>query len=137
MTDQPREALAALRFNFVEAPDDVWGDSPYHVDGLHVDVERTVRAALEQASESPGPSPVGLVLRGRKGVGKTHLLGWVRRTVQGDGGYFFLIQLTGGEAFWANAAEAIRRGLSRPSTDGKRQLVLLLERLCVRGGRLH
>jgi hypothetical protein len=134
MTDQLREALAALRFNFVEAPDDVWGDSPYHVDGLHDEVERTVRAAIERASESSGPSPVGLVLRGRKGVGKTHLLGWVRRTVQGDGGYFFLIQLTGGEAFWANAAEAIRRGLSRPSAGGKRQLVLLLERLCARVG---
>lgn len=134
MTDQEREALAALRFNSVEAPDDVWSASPYHVDGLHADVERTVRERIARTIESTGTSPVGLVLQGRKGVGKTHLLGWVRRVVQGEGGYFFLIQLSGGDAFWADTAEAIRRGLSRVTDGGQRQLTLLLERLCARIG---
>jgi uncharacterized protein DUF87 len=138
MTEQQREAereaLAALRFRWVEAPDDVWTYSPYHVDGLHQDVERTARAGIGDAVASTGPSPVGLVLQGSKGVGKTHLLGWVRREVQRADGYFFLIQLTGGEAFWPDTAEAIVRGLSRPVESGARQLVLLLERLCARIG---
>ncbi|MGH3879949.1 MAG: ATP-binding protein [Actinophytocola sp.] len=125
-----REALAALRFNSAETPDHVWHTSPYHVDGLHEEVERVVRSGVRDAASSDGPSPIGLVLQGQKGVGKTHLLGWVRREVQRAGGYFFLIELNSGESFWADTAEAIRHGFLRRAEDGGNQLVRFLEQLC-------
>lgn len=131
---QLREALAALRFNWSETPDHVWSTSPYHVDGLHEDVEQAVRYGIQDANWSEGPSPIGLVLRGQKGSGKTHLLGWVRREVQRQEGYFFLVALTRGDAFWNDVAAAVRTGLLRSDDAGESQLMLFLRRLCVRIG---
>lgn len=130
MTEHLREALAVLRFNSVETPDDVWTTSPAHVDGLHTKAERRLRAAIGDAGASTGPSPVGLVLTGQKGVGKTHLLGSVRRMVQQEGGYFVLTELTSGKAFWDDIAHAMRSELLRANDDGDLQLTTLLRRLC-------
>ncbi|MGA6165291.1 helicase HerA domain-containing protein [Amycolatopsis magusensis] len=130
MTDDLREALAVLRFNSAETPDDVWHTPASHVDGLHVRAEHRIKAGIEDARTSTGPSPVGLVLQGEKGVGKTHLLGSVRRAVQRKGGYFFLVELTTGDAFWEDVAEAMRSELHRANDEGERQLTVLLRQLC-------
>jgi hypothetical protein len=130
MTEHLRAALAVLRFNSAETPDDVWHTSPFHIDGLHTNAERRIQAGIADAKASSGPSPVGLVLQGRKGVGKTHLLGLVRRMVQQEGGYFFLIELTSGDAFWDDVADAMRSELRRVDDDGELQLTVLLRQLC-------
>jgi hypothetical protein len=134
MTEQQRKALATLRFNSAETPDDVWHTSPSHVDGLHVRAEHRIRAGIADARTSAGPSPIGLVLQGQKGVGKTHLLGSVRRMVQHEGGYFFLIELTEGRAFWADVADAMRSELRRATDEGELQLTVLLRQLCDQAG---
>ncbi|SDP90060.1 ATP-binding protein [Lentzea jiangxiensis] len=132
MTAQLREALAALRFNSAETPDDVWQTSPSHVDGLHPRAEHRIRTGIADAKASTGPSPIGLALQGRKGIGKTHLLGSVRRVVQREGGYFFLIELTSGQMFWDDVADAMRSELLRANDDGVFQLTVLLKQLCER-----
>lgn len=132
MTAQLREALAALRFNSAETPDDVWQTSPSHVDGLHPRAEHRIRTGIADAKASTGPSPIGLALQGRKGIGKTHLLGSVRRLVQQEGGYFFLIELTSGQMFWDDVADAMRSELLRTNDDGDFQLTVLLRQLCQR-----
>ncbi|MFD9705927.1 ATP-binding protein [Lentzea sp. NPDC059081] len=134
MTARLREALAALRFNSAETPDDVWQTSPSHVDGLHPRAEHRISAGIADAKSSTGPSPIGLALQGRKGVGKTHLLGSVRRMVQREGGYFFLIELTSGQMFWDDVADAMRSELLRPSDVGDLQITVLLKQLCERAG---
>ncbi|MFJ1759243.1 ATP-binding protein [Amycolatopsis sp. NPDC088138] len=125
-------ALAALRFDWADTPDHVWRDSPYHVDGLHADALAALDTGIRDATASDGPSPIGLVLRGLKGVGKTHLLGLVRRHVHRARGYFFLDEVTAADAFWDNTAEALRRGLSRPDETGESQLKAFLLRVCLR-----
>jgi uncharacterized protein DUF87 len=132
MTPPRQQALARLRFNFAETPDDVWHTSPSHVDRLHDRVQHRIRAGIADAKNSHGPSPIGIVLQGRKGVGKTHMLGSVRRMVQDEDGYFFLIQLTTGEAFWEDVATAMRSELLRTNDNGDLQLTELLRRLCDR-----
>jgi len=132
MTDELRRALAALRFNFAETPDDVWRTSPSHVDGLHIRADLRIKAGVANAADSDGPSPIGLVLQGQKGIGKTHLLGSARRVVQDKGGYFFLVELTKGEAFWTDVASAMRSELRRLNEDGDLQIIALLRRLCLR-----
>ena len=129
MTTPQREALAALRFNWSETPDHVWTPSPYHVDGLHGVVEREIIADIAKAAASDGPSPIGLVVQGQKGVGKTHLLGWVRQQVHRVGGYFVLFELKSGNTFWEEAAASVRDGLLRPGEAGT-QLTRLLTALC-------
>ncbi|MGW6445134.1 ATP-binding protein [Lentzea sp. NPDC055074] len=130
MTAQLREALAALRLNSVLTPDDVWRTSPSHVEGLHTRAEYRIRTAIADARDSRGPNPIGLVLQGRKGVGKTHLLGTVRRMVQETGGYFFLIEVSSAVMFWEDVADAMRSELLRTDDDGELQLVVLLRQLC-------
>lgn len=134
MTDPRREALAVLRFDWAETPDHIWSTSPYHVDGLHERVEQEIRLGINDANWSEGPSPIGLVLQGQKGVGKTHLLGWVRREVQRQKGYFFLIALNSGKSFWSDAADAVRSGLMRRDDNGDTQLARFLRQLCARAG---
>lgn len=125
-------ALATLRFDWADTPDHVWLDSPYHVDGLHADALAALDTGIRDAVASDGPSPIGLVLRGTKGVGKTHLLGLVRRHVHRARGYFFLDDVTAADAFWDNTAEALRRGLSRHDESGESQLKSFLLRVCLR-----
>ncbi|HEX5401313.1 MAG TPA: DUF87 domain-containing protein [Pseudonocardiaceae bacterium] len=124
------EALQRLRFDWADTPDHVWEDSPYHVDGLHADVAAAIDIGVRDAVTSNGPSPIGLVLQGMKGAGKTHLLGLVRRQAHQAGGYFFLDDLTAGDAFWENTADALRRGLVRSDESGVPQLTTFLRRAC-------
>ncbi len=126
------KALATLSFDWADTPDHVWRDSPYHVDGLHADALAALDTGIRDAVTSDGPSPIGLVLRGLKGVGKTHLLGLVRRQVHRARGYFFLDDVTAADAFWENTAEALRRGLARPDDSGESQLKSFLLRVCLR-----
>ncbi|SDH17032.1 protein of unknown function DUF87 [Lentzea fradiae] len=130
MTEHLREALAVLRFNSAETPDDVWRTSPSHVDGLHTRAEHRIRTAIDDARDSTGSNPIGLVLQGRKGVGKTHLLGTVRSMVQEIGGYFFLIEISSAAMFWEDVADAMRSELLRTDDSGQLQLIVLLRELC-------
>ncbi|MFC7614476.1 hypothetical protein ACFQV2_14050 [Actinokineospora soli] len=134
MTEDQRKALAKLRFNSAETPDDVWQTPASHVDGMHAKAEVRIRAGIADAKASTGPSPVGLVLQGRRGVGKTHLLGSVRRMVQQEGGYFFLIELTAGKVFWDDVADAMRSELRRTDDHGELQVTALLRQLCAVAG---
>jgi hypothetical protein len=134
MTEEERTALAALRFSWAMAPDDVWRRSPFHVDGLHDGVVLDVRDGIAEAEASADASPIGLVLEGRHGTGKTHLLGWVREQVQQRGGYFFLIGLLDGRDFWDGLLVFLLDGMAREVSEGETQLRLLLRRLASRIG---
>lgn len=121
-------ALAALRFNTVIAADDVWRPSLFHVRALHLNIAQAVLDGVAEATESSGSSPIGLVIQGQRGTGKTHLLGWVREKVQGDGGYFFLVSLLDARTFWESVVVSLLDGLSR-ELDGESQLKMFLRRL--------
>ena len=106
---------------------------PYHVDGIHDGVAAAIAVSIRDAQASDGPSPIGLVLQGQKGIGKTHLLGLVRRQTHRDDGYFFLDDLTAPHAFWENTADALRSGLSQPDQSGEPQVRSFVRRICQRG----
>ncbi|WP_431901499.1 helicase HerA domain-containing protein [Nonomuraea sp. bgisy101] len=123
------EALGALRLNAVHAPDDVWRPSPYHVESLHPMAALDLRRGVTEAKESADASPVGVVIQGQRGTGKTHLLGWAREHAQREGGYFFLVGLLDARSFWDSIVIAMLDSLWRPAEDGQSQLRLLLNRL--------
>nr|BFE75711.1 hypothetical protein GCM10020092_090120 [Actinoplanes digitatis] len=129
MKEDERKALAALRFDWAPVPDDVWRPSPFHVDGLHRGVVTDVVAGMADASSSTDGSPLGLVLRGRRGSGKTHLLGWVRQQIQVQGGYFFLVSLLDAKGFWDSVLASMLEGLFRTVPESDTQLRLFLRRL--------
>ncbi|MFF0572726.1 ATP-binding protein [Streptosporangium saharense] len=129
MSSRELEVLQRLRINYVEGPEDVWSPSTFHVEGLNRTVERAILSGLDDVATGGATSPIGLVLRGQRGSGKTHLLGWVRERIQQDGGYFFLISLLDARTFWESTLFAMLDGLSRNGAEGESQLKILLRRL--------
>lgn len=129
MTQDERKALSALRFNWASTPDDVWRPSRYHVDGLHHRVGQTVLKSVAEATASGDSSPIGVVVQGQRGAGKTHLLGWVREQVQAEGGYFLLVSLLDAGTFWPTTVTWMLDSLEH-SLDGQpTQLRTFLRRL--------
>ena len=129
MNEDERKALAALRFDWAPVPDDVWRPSPFHVEGLHRGVVNEILASMADAKASKDANPLGLVLKGRRGSGKTHLLGWVRQQIQDQGGYFFLVSLLDAKGFWDSVLASMLEGLFRGVPGSDTQLRLFLRRL--------
>ncbi|WP_205752681.1 ATP-binding protein [Cryptosporangium phraense] len=128
------EALASVRLSLAPTPDDVWDANPFHVDGLHDPAVRAVLDGLTEARESHGANPLGVVIRGQRGTGKTHLMGWLRDRVQLDGGYFFLLDLLDPAQFWPSMVSSMLNGLARKVRRREPQVRTLLRRLSLAGG---
>ncbi|MGE2716909.1 helicase HerA domain-containing protein [Mycolicibacterium litorale] len=123
MDPQARAALAGLRLAWAPTADDLWhSQGAVHVNGLHEHALDDVLAAFGDAERDPGSTPLGVVVRGQAGSGKTHLLGQVRERVQQRGGYFFLVELLDAAGFWESARGGILESLGRPGGQRETQL---------------
>ncbi|MFI7031841.1 helicase HerA domain-containing protein [Microbispora rosea] len=131
MSGKELDALSALRFNYAKVPDDVWRPLPFHVGTLHQRTAQTVLDGFIEAEESADASPIGIVIEGQRGSGKTHLLGWVRQKVHEEDGYFFLVSLLDARSFWDSVLLSMLDSLSRPIPGSGTQLTELLWRLCL------
>lgn len=132
MGARDRDAFTALKLDWVRTPEDVWRSSGVHVDGIHPDATRAIGDAINEVAVGGkiGGNPMGLVVQGQAGTGKTHLLGWVRERTHAAGGYFFLVgPLGGGTPFWDAVLASIVEGLTRQTPDGDTQLLAFLRRL--------
>lgn len=122
-----REALSALRLTWAPTADDLWhSQGSLHVRGLHDRPMADVMAAFGDAERETDSSPLGVVVRGPAGSGKTHLLGQVREQVQTGGGFFFLVELLDAASFWQSARAGILESLGRPGSERETQLKDLL-----------
>jgi hypothetical protein len=107
MNEEEHHALASIQFSSVLSHDEIWSPLNTHVDGLHPRAVDEITRALLAAKRRPRSTPTGLVLRGERGVGKTHMLGWLRHQVQQEGGSYFMPKLIDGQSFWAGAVHGI------------------------------
>ncbi len=123
--DDELEALAALSFNWTLGREDVWTPSPYHVEGLHPRAVSLIRRGIDEANASNGSNPLGIVLVGEQGAGKTHLLGWTREQVRQLGGYFFLVGDLSSRTFWEETRASILEQLLRHDGSGSQLAALL------------
>jgi hypothetical protein len=131
MIDAERRALASLKFNLAPTPDDVWRPSPFHVADLHKEVVESVFDGVNLARSPDDSSPLGVVIQGPSGAGKTHMLGMVRQRTQNDGGHFFLVSLLNGKTFWESTALCVVDGLLRETVGKSTQLKAFLRRLAL------
>jgi Helicase HerA, central domain len=129
MIEDQRTALAALRFNWAPVADDVWRPAPFHLEGLHRNASQAILQGLDDSRRSADSSPIGLVLQGQRGAGKTHLLGWVRERVHAQNGYFFLVSLLDAKGFWGSVVQSLDEGLARSAGGRDSQLRTLLRDL--------
>ncbi len=129
MTALESKAFAALRLDWARTPEDVWRTSSVHVDGLHAQATLSIDAGIADAATSRDSSPIGIVVQGQRGSGKTHLLGWVRERVHSLDGYFFLIGPLSGTTFWESVAGSMLENLLRDVDGQGTQLSVFLRRL--------
>ncbi|MFI6244068.1 ATP-binding protein [Micromonospora sp. NPDC050795] len=129
ISEDHRAALDAVSLNPAVTPDDVWRPSPHNVPELHEKVAAEILRGVARARTDDTSMPLGVAMQGRAGAGKTHLLGAVRERIQGDGGYFFLVDMVSGKTFWESVALALVEGMGRPHVGWGTQLKTFLRRL--------
>lgn len=118
-----RDALSSLRLTWAPTTDELWRpQAGLHVTGLNEGPLGEVIDAFSDAVHQPDGSPLGVVLRGQAGSGKTHMLGQVRERVQSAGGYFFIVELLDATSFWQSARAGILESLGRPGVRLETQL---------------
>ncbi|MGB3481443.1 MAG: DUF87 domain-containing protein [Mycobacterium sp.] len=123
MNSLDRDALSSLRLTWAPTTDDLWRpQAGLHVSGLNEDPLGEVLDAVTDARLDPDSNPLGVVLRGQAGSGKTHMLGQVRERVQADGGFFFIVELLDATSFWQSARAGILESLGRPGVVRETQL---------------
>ena len=127
IAEAQREALASLRLTWAPTVDDLWRpQAATHVPGLNEYAIDDVIDAFGDAARDPASTPLGVVVRGPAGSGKTHLLGQIRERVQDAGGYFFVVELLDAAGFWQSVRSGILESLGRPGAERETQLKDLL-----------
>ncbi len=112
------DALRRVNFDWVRTLDSVWLDAEPTGAPNEALIPGLVEALHAQAPDS---RPRGRVLVGEPGIGKTHLVGQVRREVWRSGGWFVLLDVLGLTDFWRSAALSYLTALMQPMPDGRRQ----------------
>ena len=125
------DAFRAINFDWARQLKGVWRDPHYHVPGLHRQAVDDVvdYFFLKTVDPDPDDEPLGRVIVGPKGFGKTHLIGELRRQVWEREGSFVLLVFIGIKDFWSSVALGFLNSLQVRMADGKMQYDRLVLRV--------
>ena len=125
------DALRAVDFDWALHLDSVWEDSVYHVPELHQSLRDEIVKELELRVGPPASvhSPLGWVIVGAAGSGKTHLLGSLRQEIFAKGAFFILVDMTDVRDFWETVLLGYVNSLQQKMPDSRRQYQVVLSRL--------
>src|SRR5262245_32735139 len=117
------EALRSVNFDWTRQLKSVWRDPVYHVPSLH---QRTLDDIIDYfADKTRDPDvsdePLGRVIVGPAGYGKTHLIGELRRRIWERGDWFVLLDFIGIKDFWSSVALGFLNSLQVRMPNGKTQ----------------
>lgn len=126
------ELLAAFRavdFDWTRQLQSVWRDWTYHVEGMHQSVANDLMSEFLDRTRALEAAPLGWVIAGPAGSGKTHLIGSLRQKTWAAGGWFVLLDLVDVRDFWSSAALGFVSSLQRPMPDEGSQYEAILKRI--------
>ena len=125
------EAMKLASFDWTLHLQNVWEDLPYHVDNLQPAIEKNFQSKLADLNRTKpaSPSPLGWVLGGAGGVGKTHLLGALRAEAARQGSAFIMVDMTDVNDFWETVVVGYTSSLQETYIDGQSQHHFILENL--------
>ena len=115
------KTLRAMEFNWTRALREVWNDPPYHVDDLNKASVETIIDEFVATTREPASNPIGQVIQGRAGTGKTHLIGTLRRRLWEMNGWFVLVDIIGVVDFWKTVAQSFVDSLHQRLPSGQHQ----------------
>ncbi|NJN03670.1 MAG: AAA family ATPase [Leptolyngbyaceae cyanobacterium RM1_1_2] len=113
------KALSVVDFDWTRHVRSIWHDYPFDVDRLHHRERKEIIHALDKLKESNSPtSPLGMVIRGVPGAGKTHLLSTVRKQALSREASFILVDMTDVHKFWETILQGYVSSLQEDSEEG-------------------
>src|SRR5208283_5406847 len=112
------ELMRKLNFDWVMRLDSVWRDHPFHVADLNGDILDNLSAELDGLNDRGCQNPLGRVLVGPAGVGKTHLLSTLRRKALDRGASFVLVDMTDVHDFWDTVLLGYVKSRGKLTPDG-------------------
>jgi hypothetical protein len=123
-------ALKAVDFDWTRHLDSVWANSSSKTSELNGALADELVDHATSAMRPAGLSPLGRVVIGAAGSGKTHLMGELRRRIWENGGWFVLLDLADVNDFWSTASLSLLQSLQRTFRGGLTQGDQILLRLC-------
>ncbi len=122
--------LRAVDFEWTTSMRNVWQDySSRDIDTIHGQERKRIISELEQLKRTQDPgSPLGMVIIGEGGSGKTHLLRQLRRYAISHSINFILVDMTDVRDFWETVLQGYIKSLQEEiNSDGMTQAQHLLE----------
>ncbi len=119
-------AFGAADFNWTRDLQSVWSDPVFQVDELNKTTVDRIMDDFLLRTKTPTDNPVGRVVLGEAGAGKTHLIGTLRRRVWQARGWFVLLDIIGINDFWATAALGFVNSLHQQMASGQTQYQTML-----------
>ena len=120
------KAFRSVDFNWTHDLQSVWSDPNSQVDDLHRQLIDSVLDDFFLQTKTESSNPIGKVILGEAGAGKTHLIGTLRRRVWEGNGWFVLLDIVGITDFWETAALGFLNSLNQPMPDGRPQFHAIL-----------
>ncbi|NMF84684.1 hypothetical protein [Nodosilinea sp. P-1105] len=118
-------ALQSVDLNWTMHIRSVWQNMTDDVDGLHRDERQEIFANLKKLKDFPQvQSPLGIVIIGEGGSGKTHLVGITRQYALTNGLNFILVDMTDVRDFWETVLQGYISSLQEDANDGRTQFQL-------------
>ena len=130
------DAFRSVDFDWTRQLKSVWRDPPYHVPSLHQKTIDEIIDYFAAKTRNPDPDnePLGRVIVGPAGYGKTHLIGELRRCIWDRGGFFVLLDFIGIKDFWSSVALGFLNSLQVRMPDGGTQYDRLVLQLAAKLG---
>lgn len=116
------EALGEADFSWAKPLESIWRDADAILSGPNDALEDDLVANFIRETKEASRKPPWRVLIGPAGIGKTHLIGNLRRKIWAKNGWFVLLDVIGITDFWKSAALSFLTSLLQPMPDGRRQL---------------
>jgi hypothetical protein len=120
------QAFQAADLNWTHDLQNVWSDPVFQVDELHRSLIDGLIDSFFARTKKITDNPIGKVILGEAGAGKTHLIGTLRRRVWQAKGWFILLDIVGITDFWATAALGFLNSLHQPMPNGRTQYEAVL-----------
>ncbi len=121
-------ALRAVDLNWTTHLDSIWDDRLPDVPDIQSEARNLLSRKLDALiSRSDSKAPLGQIIIGTAGSGKTHLLGSLRREALDRGCSFLSVDLSNVSSFWDTVLLGAFKSIMKPGCTGQPQYVETLE----------